>query len=209
MEFNDENKKTILDLLKAGNRSAALQFIAATYKVSATDAEKLLDAFEIQYKNAVQSSPVTNVVSGVTGCFSAILKFISIVSGMVGLGIAGIGYFVPDFIDDGKEKFMVKVVVADKIFHGLDSLNERLVYQYEDAGEVKYDTGKTIYSAGMYQIGDTLHVNGNEVDAPNDLKNSEGVADVIEGLYILAGAILVFALIIWFVGNGVAAVGRR
>jgi hypothetical protein len=209
MEFNDENKRTILELLKAGNRNTALQFISATYKVSASDAEKLLVAFEIQFKEAILSSPATSVVTGVTGCFSGILKFISIISAMVGLGIAGFGYFAPDLIDDAKEKLMIRVTVANKIFHGPDSLNERLIYQYQDAGEVKYDTGNTIYSAGMYQVGDTLHVNGNEVDAPNDLKNSEGVADVKLGLYLVGGFVFLFGLIFWFVGNKVAAFGRR
>ena len=209
MEFNDENKSTILELLKAGNRSTALQFISATYKVSAADAEKLLEAFEIQFKEAINSSPATQVVSGVTGCFSGIMKVISVLSVMVGVGIIGFGFFAPELVDDGKEKLMIQVVVANKIYHDFDSLYERLVYQYEDAGELKYDTGNIIYTTGMYQVGDTLHVDANEVDAPNDLKNSEGVADVRLGLYILGGLVTAFALIFWFVGTRVRALGRR
>ena len=56
MEFTDENKQTILDFLKSGQRQAALSFISAKYNVSDEDAQKLLAAFEMQFRATIAAT---------------------------------------------------------------------------------------------------------------------------------------------------------
>lgn len=83
MEFNDKNKQTILELLKAGQRLGALQFIASEYSVSAKDAEKLLAAFENQFRDVVQEKTKP---PGCMGCLSGAFKILCRVNGSLWVG---------------------------------------------------------------------------------------------------------------------------
>ena len=159
MEFTDENKQTILDLLKAGKRSAALQFISSEFRVSTGDADKLLAAFEGQFMKAGQSNQTASTsISGCVGCFSGLLKGISIFIALIGIGILGVGYFIPEFINRAGSDMMVPTIVDSEYFPTSDSSNVRLIVKFNHQGIIVSDTTYTIYSRGMYFPGDSLRI---------------------------------------------------
>ena len=81
MEFTEQAKQTILELLKSGKRVEAIKFIREKYGTSLYDAKQLLEAFEKQFGHlVVKEAPArSNNSAGCGGCLSGILKMISIV----------------------------------------------------------------------------------------------------------------------------------
>ncbi len=202
MEFTDESKQTISDLLNAGTRDAALQFISSKYGVSTDDARKLLAAFENQFRTSTQRPPVqTFNLAGCGGFLSGIMKIISVLTGIIGIGTIGFAYLAPDLIGSLEKKINVPVVVTDKVFHSPDSSQVRLIFRYAVKGHMKYDTTNTIYSAGMYQPGDTIRVESSELDIKYDVANSEQVAEARDAIYISGGVALFIALVFWLVSS--------
>ena len=210
MEFTDENKQTILDLLNSGQRQAAVNFISAKYNVSGADAQKLLSAFETQFQVAVGGTPTSQTTSssGCSGCLSGILKAFAILIGLLGIGTLGVGYYMPELIGSLTNNFKmpvnlkVPVTVVDQYYYASpDSSNVRLIFEIKYNNQVKYDTSNTIYSANMYFKGDTLRVEARELDFQKQLPNLAFEAQIQNGLYILGGALLFFALIFWIVGS--------
>jgi hypothetical protein len=209
MEFTDENKQTILDFLKSGQRQAALSFISAKYNVSDEDAQKLLSAFEAQFRATIELTPAIQATSafGFSGCFSGILKVISVLIGFLGLGILGAGYYMPEVLGGlaknltAPENLRVPVTVVDQYFYASpDSSNVRLIYEIKHNNQTKYDTSNTIYSVNMYFKGDTLLMESHDLNFKKQLTDLALKAQLQNGLYILGCALLFFALIFWIVG---------
>ena len=210
MEFTDENKQTILDFLKSGQRQEALSFISAQYTVSSEDAQKLLSAFENQFRATITAPSRTQVTanSGCSGCLSGILKAIAVLVGFLGLGILGIGYYMPELIGSLAKSFSstanitVPVTVVDQYFYtSPDSSNVRLIFEVNYNNQIQYDTSNTIYSANMYFKGDTLRVQAHELNFQKPLTDLALQNDFQNGLYVFGGALLFIALIFWLVGS--------
>lgn len=210
MEFTDENKQTILDLLSTGQRQAAISFISTTYRVSEADAQKLLAAFEAQFHTVIQRAPtpITNTLSGCSGCLSRILKVIAVLIALLGIGTFGIGYFMPDLMAmlarnfSSSPNLYVPVTVVDQYYYATpDSSNVRLIFEIPYNNQVAYDTSNIIYSANMYSKGDTLRVQADQLSVFKPLTDQAIQSEFQKGIYILGGALLFIAFIFWLVGE--------
>jgi hypothetical protein len=207
MEFNDKNKQTILELLKAGQRLGALQFIASEYSVSAKDAEKLLAAFENQFRDVVQEKTKP---PGCIGCLSGAFKFFAVLMALFGVGIIAVGYFIPDVVDFGENDTMVPALVTSQYYYTApDSTNVRLIVQYNDADQVKSDTTNMIFTAGMYFPGDSIHVAANEIDLQQHKAVTEFKSKTQDTIYIVGAAFLFSAFLFWLVINRLGSVLRK
>jgi len=203
MELANENREKILALLKAGQRDAALRFIAAQYGTSDEDSKKLLKAFELQYGNFVKPETSTKSpnLSGCSGCLSAVLKVISILIGVFGIGSFAVGYFIPNLFGDEWNNQLVPVVVSGKSYSRPDSSYVNLIYQYPNGAEIKTDTGTVEYVPDQYLSGDTIHVTASELDMPwNDDLNKK-LRETQQGVYLFGGILLFIATLFWFTGS--------
>ncbi len=204
MEFNDKNKQTILELLKAGQRLGALQFIASEYSVSAKDAEKLLVAFENQFRDVVQEKTKP---PGCMGCLSGTFKFFAVLMALFGLGIIAVGYFIPDVVDLGENDTMVPALVTSQYYYTApDSTNVRLIMQYNDADQVKSDTTNMIFTAGMYYPGDSIQVAASEIDLQQHKAVTEFKSKTQDTIYRVGAAFLFSAFLFWLVINRLGSV---
>jgi hypothetical protein len=208
MDFTEESKQAILNLLKTGQRNVALQFIASQFRVSTSDAQKLLEAFELQYGHLLQPVPPAKAanLSGCAGCFSGMLAIISALFFSLGILVIGVGHFISDWMDEANENRMVSAIVAGKYFTTPDSGSVKLILEYNNEDEVRYDTGKLEYPANMYQPGDTIQIASGELGFLNELSKTQPVEDTQKGIYFVGGVFIFMGVIAWLISRRVRSV---
>ena len=202
MEFTDENKQAILNLLRTGQSDAAKQFIASRYGATAEDSKKLLEAFEYQFSNLIQEgSPPQNSSAGCAGCLSGVLKVMAILIGIGGAGTMVIGYFLTNLFGETWNNKWESVMVSGYTYSRPDSSFVNLIYQYRSGVELKLDTGTIEYPPGLYHSGDTIRIMASELDRSMDEEVLLKLKETQEVIYLFGGAGLFIALLIWFVSS--------
>ena len=203
MTFTEENKRTILALLKSNQQQAAQQYIAGHFGVSKEDSVRLLAVFESQFMGGIATPmpPSKSInLSGCVGCFHGLLKGISIFLVLIGFGVLAVGYFIPGNFFHFENDMLVPAKVKGLYFTSPDSTNVRLILSYSVNGQMGYDTTNSSYSTGLYYIGDSLHVTASNLNLEIDGAYSEGIDKIQKSIFLFGTGFLFFALIFWLVG---------
>lgn len=159
--------------------------------------------FENQFMGGIATPmPLSKSInlSGCVGCLHGLLKGISIFLVLSGFGVLAVWYFIPGNFFHFENDMLVPAKVKGLYFTSPDSTNVHLILSYSVNGQMGYDTTNSIYSTGLYYIGDSLHVTASDLNLEIDGAYSEGIDKIQKTIFLFGTGFLFFELIFWLVG---------
>lgn len=201
MPLTPEAKDIILNYLKDGNRDMALQYINRMFRTSQYDSQKLLEAVEYEFSDELKSGLPPKSATGCSGCLTTLLKVISILLLIAGVGVFAIGYFFIDLFGHEWNNRKVPVVITGFVNPYADTTYAYafLVYKFDKNGQTQIDTTTMDYHKSYNHIGDTIQLSAKDIGLPLDAETISRMKKTQQFIYAIGGCATLAAVIFWLV----------
>ncbi len=231
------NKSIIKEYVRQNRTAEALNFIRQTYKVTETDAQKLLDAIVDESKQSTSNETTITKRTSNNGCGGCLNVFFKIISVFVGLwSVMFLSAFVFAYYLIENEKGDLVQVEATVL--GSERANrgrEHLIVEYTWENINYLDTMDFAVESGKYEVGEEIEVlihpdhptpavlevelhqnflqtfeSASETKEFGDLEGLQWILDAYALVFLLPGLLfLLISIFLWWLGGRFVAKAKQ